>query len=67
MTDEYLRARIEALELELEATVEAYTEANRNISKESSLNILKLAVERIKIQLIKQKEDGTTSIQNDQH
>lgn len=67
MTDDYLRARIEALELELKATVEAYTEANRNISKESSLEILKLAVERIKIQLIKQKEDGTTSIQNDQY
>ena len=67
MTDEYLRARIEALELELEATVEAYTEANRNISTESSLKILKLAVERIKVKLNKQKKDGKTSIQNDQH
>jgi len=67
MTDEYLRARIEALELELEATVEAYAEAHRNVSKEASLDLLKLSVERIKVKLNKQKKDGKTSIQNDQH
>jgi len=67
MSSEYLKARVEALELELEATVEAYAEAHRNVSKEASLDLLKLSVERIKVKLNKQKKDGKTSIQNDQH
>ena len=63
---EYLSARVEALEAELQATRQAFAEYNSQISKQAAYDLLDLAVKRIKSQLNNQ-EDGETSIQNDQH
>lgn len=62
MNDGYLNARIEALDLELQATRKAFAEYNSQISEDSAYDLLDLAVNRIKIELIKEKEDGETSI-----
>jgi hypothetical protein len=63
---EYLSARVEALEAELQATRQAFAEYNSQISEQAAYDLLDLAVKRIKSQLNNQ-EDGETSIQNDQH
>lgn len=63
---EYLSARVEALEVELRATRQAFAEYNSQLSEQAAYDILDLAVKRIKSQLNNQK-DGETSIQNDQH
>jgi hypothetical protein len=63
---EYLSARVEALEVELQATRQAFAEYNSQIPEQAAYDLLDLAVKRIKSQLNNQ-EDGETSIQNDQH
>lgn len=63
---EYLSARVEALEVELQATRQAFAEYNSQLSEQAAYDILDLAVKRIKSQLNNQ-EDGETSIQNNQH
>lgn len=63
---EYLSARVEALEVELQATRQAFAEYNSQLSEQAAYDLLDLAVKRIKSQLNNQ-EDGETSIQNDQH
>lgn len=63
---EYLSARVEALEVELQATRKAFAEYNSQLSEQAAYDILDLAVKRIKSQLNNQ-EDGETSIQNNQH
>jgi hypothetical protein len=63
---EYLSARVEALEVELQATRQAFAEYNSQLSEQAAYDILDLAVKRIKSKLNNQK-DGETSIQNNQH
>lgn len=58
---EYLSARVEALEVELQATRQAFAEYNSQLSEQAAYDILDLAVKRIKSQLNNQ-EDGETSI-----
>lgn len=63
MSISYQQARIEALEMELEATRLAYLEELESvISTGLAQELLVEAVDRIKIELINKKEDGETSI-----
>ena len=65
---DFLKARIEALELELKCVRQAFIEAHQDVPPEIAEKFLVLSVERIKSSINKIEEDGKeASIQNDQH